>query len=233
MDGEKIDLNVLKKYDNKELNLNDLLYDEEKKVIFIDKILIFIQEFAEKYPQFGAEISIYEIKESLVFLNEFDLDKSSYTVNSASIIINRYIEDLKIIADKKKRKKTRKDYSRQKAEKAIDILYDIRDYFYGNDNINDEEWEDIVGREKDMREIIKNLIEELYYELYLLRDDIVTPTIANKRFDKDFSKLLENRAKNNKFTPLELGKAIAQVRITIRNIFNNKPNIRLNSDKKA
>lgn len=84
-----------------------------------------------------------------------------------------------------------------------------------------------------MREIIKNLIEELYYELYLLRDDIVTPTIANKRFDKDFSKLLENRAKNNKFTPLELGKAIAQVRITIRNIFNNKPNIRLNSDKKA
>ena len=64
MDGEKIDLNVLKKYDNKELNLNDLLYDEEKKVIFIDKILIFIQEFAEKYPQFGAEISIYEIKES-------------------------------------------------------------------------------------------------------------------------------------------------------------------------
>lgn len=233
MDGENLNLNNLKKHDDKELDLNDLLADERKKLIFTDEILRFIQEFAEKYPQFGAEISIYEIKESLVFLNEFDLDKSSYTVNSASIIINRYIEDLKIIADKKKHKKTKKDYAKQKAEKAIDILYDIRDYFYGDDDISDEEWEDIVGREKDMRKIIKNLIKELDYELYLLRDDIVTPTIANKRFDKDFSKLLENRAKNNKFTPLELGKAIAQVRITIRNIFNNKPNIRLNSDKKA
>ena len=138
MDGENLDLNILKEHEEKKLNLNDLLADKEKKLIFTDEILRFIQRFAEKYPQFGAEISIYEIKESLVFLNEFDLDKSSYTVNSASIIINRYIEDLKIIADKKKRKKTRKDYSRQKAEKAIDILYDIRDYFYGNDNINDE-----------------------------------------------------------------------------------------------
>ena len=94
MDGENLDLNILKEHEEKKLNLNDLLADKEKKLIFTDEILRFIQRFAEKYPQFGAEISNYEIKESLVFLNEFDLDKSSYTVNSASIIINRYIEDL-------------------------------------------------------------------------------------------------------------------------------------------
>ena len=76
MDGENLDLNDLKKHDDKEVNLNDLLADKEKKLIFTDEILRFIQRFAEKYPQFGAEISIYEIKESLVFLNEFDLDES-------------------------------------------------------------------------------------------------------------------------------------------------------------
>lgn len=50
MDGENLDLNILKEHEEKKLNLNNLLADKEKKLIFTDEILRFIQRFAEKYP---------------------------------------------------------------------------------------------------------------------------------------------------------------------------------------
>ena len=79
-------------------------------------------------------------------------------------------------------------------------------------------------------------IDDLIYALYLKidcyeKDENITPTIANKKFDKAFFELLDERKKNNNISPIELAKAITQLRVTIRNIFNNKPNIRTKSDK--
>ena len=77
---------------------------------------------------------------------------------------------------------------------------------------------------------IKNIEKEIEIDFYK-KDENITPTIANKNFDKAFFELLNERKKNNNISPLELAKAITQLRVTIRNIFNNKPNIRLKSDK--
>ncbi|MFC2428919.1 MAG: hypothetical protein ACFNTA_08165 [Campylobacter sp.] len=87
----------------------------------------------------------------------------------------------------------------------------------------------------ETNKIIKDLIRKLERRQRWFDDDFhCTPAKANKYFDGRFGVILRDKEiLKKRYTPLELSKAIAQVRITIRNIFNNRPNIRLNSDKKA
>ncbi|ERJ23741.1 hypothetical protein UNSW3_1116 [Campylobacter concisus UNSW3] len=195
-----------------------------REMLVKDELLKIILEHAKEYPQFKNESSVYEVKESLSFLGKLASDKFAPFFLIATLTIKEYFKNLKIIADKKKRKQTREDYTRKKAEKAIDMLCDIQDYFF---NFND------IDKENVYKKCIDTIIDALDYEIYLTRKKTITPAIANRNFDKSFYSLLEKNIKNNNLTPLELAKAITRLRVTIRNIFNNKPNIRTKSDKEA
>lgn len=101
-----------------------------------------------------------------------------------------------------------------------------------NEDVSEEDQEAMFPSDKITCDKIDDLIGALYSKIIFdKKDENITPTIANKNFDKVFFELLNERKKNNDISPLELAKAITQLRVTIRNIFNNKPNIRLKSDK--
>ena len=48
-------------------DLNELLEMERDKIMLKDELLNFLSRYANKYPQFQSEASIYELKESLIF----------------------------------------------------------------------------------------------------------------------------------------------------------------------
>ena len=50
----------------KKIDLNELLKMEMDKIILKDELLNFLSRYANKYPQFQSEASIYELKESLI-----------------------------------------------------------------------------------------------------------------------------------------------------------------------
>lgn len=217
--------------DNK-IDLNELLEMERDKIMLKDELLNFLSRYANKYPQFQSEASIYELKESLIFLKDFNTGGNSYVDYSTKFTINKYIQDLEAIAKKKERKQTRDERLRKKVEKAINALYDIKEDFFIHEDIDEEDQEAIFPNDKEMGKKIDDLIYALYLKIDCYeKDENITPTIANKKFDKAFFELLNERKKDNNISPIELAKAITQLRVTIRNIFNNKPNIRLKSDK--
>ncbi|MDO5045543.1 hypothetical protein [Campylobacter sp.] len=204
-------------------DLNVLLRQQEKEIILVDRILKHIKEnYANEYPQFKSENGLYEIKESLSFLDRFDLNKDTNRITKILTTISQYFNNLKIISDKKRRKKTYNDYARKKIEKAIDTLQDIQEYLYGFQELDEDERYNIIGREKDVSDSIDNLVDELHYELFLIRDMSVNPTKANKAFDIGFNTALKGTNEYSRLSPLELGKRVAEIRITIRRIFNNK-----------
>lgn len=214
------------------IDLNELLKMEMDKIMLKDELLRIIIEYAKEYPQFQSEASIYELKESLIFLKDFNVENNSYVDYSAKYTINKYIQDLEAIAKKKERKQTRDERICKKVEKAINVLCDIKEDFFMSEDIDEEDQKAMYRNEIKMRKNIDDLIYALYSKIdFYKKDESITPTIANKNFDKAFFELLNERKKNNNISPLELAKAITQLRVTIRNIFNNKPNIRLKSDK--
>lgn len=218
------------------INLNELLKMEMDKIILKDELLRIIIEYAKEYPQFQSEASIYELKESLNFLKDFNVESNFYVDYSAKYTINKYIQDLEAIAKKKERKQTRDERICKKVEKAINVLCDIKeDFFMGEDideDIDEEDQKAMYRNEIKMRKNIDDLIYALYSKIdFYKKDENITPTIANKNFDKAFFELLNERKKNDNISPLELAKTITQLRVTIRNIFNNKPNIRIKSDE--
>lgn len=221
------------------IDLNELLKKEMDKIMLKDELLRIIIEYAIEYPQFQSEASIYELKESLNFLKDFNVESNFYVDYSAKFAINKYIQDLEAIAKKKERKQTRDERICKKVEKAINVLCDIKeDFFMGEDideeDIDEEDKKAMYRNEIKMRKNIDDLIYALYSKIdFYKKDENITPTIANKKFDKAFFELLNERKKNNNISPIELAKAIAQLRVTIRNIFNNKPNIRIKSDREA
>ncbi|WP_187424259.1 hypothetical protein, partial [Campylobacter concisus] len=170
----------------------------------------------------------------LIFLKDFNTEGNSYVDYSAKFTINKYIQDLEAIAKKKERKQTRDERLLKRIEKAINTLYGIKEDFFMSEDIDEEYQEAIVRNDKETCQKIEELIYALYLKIDCYeKDENITPTIANKKFDKAFFELLNERKKNNNISPLELAKAITQLRVTIRNIFNNKPNIRTKSDLKA
>lgn len=217
------------------INLNELLKMEMDKIMLKDELLRIIIEYAKEYPQFQSEASIYELKESLNFLKDFNVESNFYVDYSAKYTINKYIQDLEAIAKKKERKQTRDERICKKVEKAINVLCDIKeDFFMGEDidGIDEEDQKAIYLNDLKMRKNIEDLIYALYSKIdFYKKDENITPTIANKNFDKAFFELLNERKKNDNISPLELAKTITQLRVTIRNIFNNKPNIRIKSDE--
>ncbi|MBE9852849.1 hypothetical protein G6W42_09540 [Campylobacter concisus] len=214
--------------------LNELLKMEMDKIMLKDDLLNFLSRYANKYPQFQSEASIYELKESLIFLKDFNTEGNTYVDYSAKFTINKYIQDLETIAKKKERKQTRDERLLKKIEKAINALYDIKEDFFMGEDIDEEDQKAMYPDEIKMRKNIDDLIYGLYSKIdFYKKDENITPTIANKKFDKSFFELLNERKKNNNISPLELAKAITQLRVTIRNIFNNKPNIRIKSDREA
>jgi hypothetical protein len=218
----------------KKIDLNELLKMEMDKIMLKDELLRIIIEYAKEYPQFQSEASIYELKESLIFLKDFNVENNSYVDYSAKYTINKYIQDLEAIAKKKERKQTRDERICKKVEKAINVLCDIKEDFFMGEDIDEEDQKAMYRNEIKMRKNIDDLIYALYSKIdFYKKDENITPTIANKNFDKAFFELLNERKKNNNISPLELAKAITQLRVTIRNIFNNKPNIRIKSDKEA
>lgn len=216
------------------IDLNELLEMKRDKIMLKDELLNFLSRYANKYPQFQSEASIYELKESLIFLKDFNTEGNSYVDYSAKFTINKYIQDLEAIAKKKERKQTRDERLLKRIEKAINTLYGIKEDFFMSEDIDEEYQEAIVRNDKETCQKIDDLIYALYLKIDCYeKDENITPTIANKKFDKAFFELLNERKKNNNISPLELAKAITQLRVTIRNIFNNKPNIRTKSDLKA
>ena len=217
------------------INLNELLKMKMDKIMLKDELLRIIIEYAKEYPQFQSEASIYELKESLNFLKDFNVESNFYVDYSAKYTINKYIQDLEAIAKKKERKQTRDERICKKVEKAINVLCDIKeDFFMGEDidRIDEEDQKAIYLNDLKMRKNIEDLIYALYSKIdFYKKDENITPTIANKNFDKAFFELLNERKKNDNISPLELAKTITQLRVTIRNIFNNKPNIRIKSDE--
>ena len=214
------------------IDLNELLEMKRDKIILKDELLNFLSRYANKYPQFQSEASIYELKESLIFLKDFNTEGNSYVDYSAKFTINKYIQDLEAIAKKKERKQTRDERLLKRIEKAINTLYGIKEDFFMSEDIDEEYQEAIVPNDKETCQKIDDLIYALYLKIDCYeKDENITPTIANKKFDKAFFELLNERKKNNNISPLELAKAITQLRVTIRNIFNNKPNIRTKSNK--
>ena len=212
----------------KKIDLNELLKMEMDKIMLKDELLRIIIEYAKEYPQFQSEASIYELKESLIFLKDFNVENNSYVDYSAKYTINKYIQDLEAIAKKKERKQTRDERICKKVEKAINVLCDIKEDFFMGEDIDEEDQKAMYRNEIKMRKNIDDLIYALYSKIdFYKKDENITPTIANKNFDKAFFELLNERKKNNNISPLELAKAITQLRVTIRNIFNNKPNIRI------
>ncbi|WP_148799520.1 hypothetical protein [Campylobacter concisus] len=215
------------------IDLNELLEMERNKIMLKDELLNFLSRYANRYPQFQSETSIYELKESLIFLKNFNTEGNSYVDYSAKFTINKYIQDLEAIAKKKERKQTRNERLLKKIEKAINTLYDIKEDFFMGEDIDEEDQKAMYPDEIKMRKNIDDLIYALYLKIDCYeKDENITPTIANKKFDKAFFELLNERKKNN-ISPIELAKAITQLRVTIRNIFNNKPNIRIKSDREA
>lgn len=216
------------------IDLNELLEMKRDKIMLKDELLNFLSRYANKYPQFQSEASIYKLKESLIFLKDFNTEGNSYVDYSAKFTINKYIQDLEAIAKKKERKQTRDERLLKRIEKAINTLYGIKEDFFMSEDIDEEYQEAIVPNDKETCQKIDDLIYALYLKIDCYeKDENITPTIANKKFDKAFFELLNERKKNNNISPLELAKAITQLRVTIRNIFNNKPNIRTKSDLKA
>ena len=214
------------------IDLNELLEMKRDKIMLKDELLNFLSRYANKYPQFQSEASIYELKESLIFLKDFNTEGNSYVDYSAKFTINKYIQDLEAIAKKKERKQTRDERLLKRIEKAINTLYGIKEDFFMSEDIDEEYQEAIVPNDKETCQKIDDLIYALYLKIDCYeKDENITPTIANKKFDKAFFELLDERKKNNNISPIELAKAITQLRVTIRNIFNNKPNIRTKSDK--
>ena len=216
------------------IDLNELLEMKRDKIMLKDELLNFLSRYANKYPQFQSEASIYELKESLIFLKDFNTEGNSYVDYSAKFTINKYIQDLEAIAKKKERKQTRDERLLKRIEKAINTLYGIKEDFFMSEDIDEEYQEAIVPNDKETCQKIDDLIYALYLKIDCYeKDENITPTIANKKFDKAFFELLNERKKNNNISPLELAKAITQLRVTIRNIFNNKSNIRIKSDREA
>lgn len=111
------------------IDLNELLEMERDKIMLKDELLNFLSRYANKYPQFQSEASIYEINESLYFLKDFNVDGNSYVDYSAKYAINKYIKNLEAITKKKERKQTEHERTRKKVEKAINTLYDIKEDF--------------------------------------------------------------------------------------------------------
>ena len=204
----------------------------KRQVLLKDEVLQIILRLFNKYPQFKNEASIYELKESLIFLGDIITSEVVTVRHSIKMLIHSYLKDLEAIADKKKRKQTEKDYARKKAEKAIDMLLDIKKSFFTYD---EDEKKNLSSFGLNMlnrdNRCINRLIHSLKCQIGINTPWEINPTIANRKFDGSFHRALE-RVKNKSFSsPLELAKAIEQLRVTIRNIFNNKPNIRLKSDK--
>lgn len=105
----------------------------KREVLLKDEVLQIILRLFNKYPQFKNEASIYELKESLIFLGDIITSEVVTVRHSIKMLIHSYLKDLEAIADKKKRKQTEKDYARKKAEKAIDMLLDIKKSFFTYD----------------------------------------------------------------------------------------------------
>jgi|GEM_PF-1114822 hypothetical protein len=206
----------------------------KREVLLKDEVLQIILRLFSKYPQFKNEASIYELKESLIFLGNIITSEVFTVRHSIKILIYFYLKDLEAIADKKKRKKTKKDHARKKAEKAIDMLLDIKKSFFTYDEYERENLSSFgLNMLNRNNYCINQLIHGLKCQIGINTSREINPTIANREFDKSFHRALE-RVKNKSFSsPLELAKAIEQLRVTIRNIFNNKSNIRIKSDREA
>lgn len=204
----------------------------KREVLLKDEVLQIILRLFNKYPQFKNEASIYELKESLIFLGDIITSEVFTVWHSIEILMYFYLKDLEAIADKKKRKKTKKDHARKKAEKAIDMLLDIKKSFFTYDEYERKKLSSFGLNMLNRNNYCINwLIHGLKCEIKINTPWEINPTIANRKFDKSFHRALK-RVKNKSFSsPLELAKAIEQLRVTIRNIFNNKPNIRTKSDK--
>lgn len=208
-----------------------------EKIDLIDEILIFFQEKGEHFPRLKAETSIYEIKESLGFLKDFQVNNDSKIRDKCLDILDNYIIRLFYISLKKDRIKRQHNYTLEKTSKAIEALEKIQQQFFNNPERVDtmkyfsEEGCYTLETNKIIRELIRKLRTRQYTHKSFFH---CTVAEANKDFDMRFDIILRDKEKFLKrYTPLELSKAITQLRVTIRNIFNNKPNIRLNSDKKA
>ncbi|MFC2428920.1 MAG: hypothetical protein ACFNTA_08170 [Campylobacter sp.] len=76
-----------------------------EKIDLIDEILIFFQEKGERFPRLKAEASIYEIKESLVFLKDFQVNNDSKIRDKCLEMFDDYISRLFYISLKKTEKK--------------------------------------------------------------------------------------------------------------------------------
>mgnify|MGYP000941731524 CR=1 FL=1 len=207
-----------------------------EKIDLIDEILIFFQEKGKDFPRLKAETSIYEIKESLGFLKDFQVNNDSKIREKCLEMFDDYISRLFFISLKKDRIKRSHDYAREELSKAIEALKKIQQQFFNNpervDTIKYFSKEGCYTLETN--KVIEELIRKLGRRQRYF-DDVFhcTPAKANKYFDGRFGVILRDKETLKKrYTPLELSKAIAQVRITIRNIFNNKPNIHLQSGEK-
>jgi hypothetical protein len=208
-----------------------------EKIDLIDEILSFFQEASERFPRFKAETSIYEIKESLNFLKDFRVNNDSETRDKCLKLLDDYVIRLFYISLKKDRIKKRHNYAIEEISKAIEALKKIQQQFFNNPNQVDT----IRYLSKEGRYTLETNIvfEELIFKLRRRQNGLSNifycPLAkANKYFDGGFDTILRGKETLKKsYTPLELSKAIMRLRVTIRNIFNNKPNIRLNSDKKA
>lgn len=135
----------------KKIDLNELLKMEMDKIMLKDELLNFLSRYANKYPQFQSEASIYELKESLFFLKDFNVENNSYVDYSAKYTINKYIQDLEAIAKKKERKQTRDERLLKKIEKAINALYDIKEDFFMGEDIDEEDQKAMYPDEIKMR----------------------------------------------------------------------------------